>query len=291
MSDSPVQAPGFYRTRVGDVLLTSLNDGYIPASFALMRNIEPADAERLMAEAHQPGARITVNAFLITRQGRNVLIDAGGGTKLGATAGAVVDNLREAGMMPDEIDDVVLTHLHRDHAGGLVDDAGRAVFPKASVHLAAPEAAFWFNQENQSRAPDSVKTTFAIAAAMRDAYSERVRTFKPGDEVCPALISELLPGHTPGHSGFHIRSGDDQLLIWGDIVHMPVLQTARPDITIAFDHDPEQAAATRSAVLERAASQRLRVAGMHMSFPGLGHVASDGSGYRIVPEVWMPLPD
>jgi glyoxylase-like metal-dependent hydrolase (beta-lactamase superfamily II) len=105
-------------------------------------------------------------------------------------------------------------------------------------------------------------------------------------EVSPGVTSMPLHGHTPGHSGYMIASGNDSLLIWGDIVHVPDIQIPRPEVTIEFDTDPPAAAATRKRVLDMVTKDRQLVAGMHMHFPGFAHVVKRGDEYMMLPEPW-----
>ena len=186
---------------------------------------------------------------------------------------------------------MILTHLHVDHAGGLVRD-GKAVYPNAQIVVADAEAAFWLDEAIEAKAPDEAKPFFAIAQASLAPYGDRVTRLSQGTaEAAPGFEVTPLPGHTPGHTGYVIGQGTDRLWLWGDIVHSAALQFPRPEATIAFDTDRAAAAASRGLAFDRAANERLLVAGVHLPFPGLGYVTrgADEQGYRFVPAPWLPL--
>jgi glyoxylase-like metal-dependent hydrolase (beta-lactamase superfamily II) len=182
---------------------------------------------------------------------------------------------------------VLATHLHPDHVGGLIDDQGRAVFPNAELVVHEAEPRFWNDDTVMANAPDDMKAFVTLARTTMAAYGNRMRQVSQG-EVLPGITAVPAPGHTPGHTGWLLSSGGDSLLIWGDIVHMPGVQFARPDVGVGFDVDGAQAIATRQRIMDMAATDRLRVAGMHLDFPAFGHVARTGQGYTFVPEVWRP---
>ena len=281
------QVPGVHRIRIGDAVVTSVNDGYLTGSFDLTQGIDAASAERIMKAAFQPGPPlITINAYAVHLGGKLVLIDTGAGTSMGATAGRVAANLEAAGIAPEAVDLILLTHLHPDHAGGLIDAHGKARFPNAELRVHAKDAGFWLDADTTAKAPAEAQPFFIGAQTAVAPYRDRMQTFTDG-EVAPGIVAEPLPGHTPGHSGFRVQSGRDSLLIWGDIVHLPVLQSARPEVTMVYDTDPEGAKASRVRMFDMAASDGLLVAGMHMAFPGAAHVIRDGSGYRFVQTLWV----
>jgi glyoxylase-like metal-dependent hydrolase (beta-lactamase superfamily II) len=184
---------------------------------------------------------------------------------------------------------VVLTHAHPDHAAGLVDAKGAAVFPNAEVVLSETESKYWSDAGTRTRLPDSQKGFVDIAGASLKPYAARTRLIANAAEVAPGISSISMPGHTPGHTGYRISSGDQQLLIFGDAVHIVEWMFEKPEWTMAFDVDPETAAATRKQLFDMAASDRILVAGMHMPFPGFGHIGREGNGYRFVPAAWAAL--
>lgn len=269
--------------RIGEFSITAISDGYLSAALESLSNIDPEDAAKLQRDAgvSDPGA-IHINGYLVRGRGRTLLIDAGaGGFK--QWGGKLLTNLALAGVQPGDVDTVLLTHAHPDHIGGLLDAAGREVFARAELVVHAREVAFWQDDGNLARASERARGNFQFARKVFDAYRARMRTFT-GREVLPGIDAVPLPGHTAGHSGFRIESDGRSVLVWGDIVHFPQIQIARPDVSIAFDQDPTLAANTRSALLDIVSADGLLVAGMHLGEPGFARIARQGDGYRIAYE-------
>lgn len=203
------------------------------------------------------------------------------------TTGKLIENLAHAGVSPGDIDTILLTHMHIDHVGGLIDDAGVAVFPDAEVLVRARELSFWTDPAEASRIPEGQRGMADLAASVASAYDGRLTPFEDDVTVVGGVDAVSLFGHTPGHTGYQISGGDDTLLIWADIIHIMPVQLPHPEVYIGFDVTPEQAVATRQRVFDMVSSDRIMVAGMHLPFPGLGHVVRDGEGYRYLPSPWQ----
>ncbi|WP_158743929.1 MBL fold metallo-hydrolase [Acidisphaera sp. L21] len=283
---STEQAPGIYRHRIGDVLVTVLHDGELTISPSFLQNTTAAEVEALMrAAGRRPPFNTAVNVFLLQWPGRTVLVDTGYGGFGGPTAGRLLRNLQEAGVSTADIDAVLLTHIHSDHAGGLIDADGLAVFAEAELVVPEVEIAFWYDDANMAALPEFRHRGFKFARQTTAPYADRTRRFT-GTEPLPGIEAIPLPGHTPGHTGYFVGTGADRLLIWGDIFHVPDVQAARPEVTLPYDLDPARAAKTRLEILERAVAEDMLVAGMHMHFPGLGRIARAGAGFVVQPQVW-----
>lgn len=288
MTSTPqVQVPGVYHRRIGDILVTAISDGYYDTPMAAYRGITEAEAvARFTAGFQRVPPRVAINAFLIRSGGRTALVDTGAGATMGPTLGILPQTLAAAGTSADEIDTVLLTHLHPDHSNGLVSADGTVMFEKAE--LVVSEADVRFRHDDGERSPfDAAYQLKYFDRARQQIAPYRKRMRDAQGEVFPGVTAVPLPGHTPGHTGYMIASGGQSLLIWGDICHAPELQFPNPDVTVIFDVDGEAAAATRHRTLDWVSSDRLLIAGMHVHFPGFLHVVRDGEGYRGVPEHWQ----
>jgi glyoxylase-like metal-dependent hydrolase (beta-lactamase superfamily II) len=283
------QVPAIHHRRVGDITVTSVSDGFLDGSMAVIQNIATDDAVRILREAHRPVPRRTaVNTFLIRAGGRTALVDTGCGAAMAATGGKMFENMAAAGVAPAAIDTVLLTHMHPDHSNGLSDAAGQRFFAQAELAMHQAEYAFWHDDGAMAKADETSRQRNFMAGRTQVApYQARLKLFT-GGEVFPGVTAVHLPGHTPGHTGYLIASGGESLLIWGDIIHLPEIQTQHPEVTMAFDIDPVQAAATRRRVFDQVASDGQAVAGMHMHFPGLLHIARRGEGYQLLHDGWYP---
>jgi glyoxylase-like metal-dependent hydrolase (beta-lactamase superfamily II) len=284
------QVPGVYHRRIGDITVTTLSDGFLDGSMAVIQNIAPEEAAQLLRDAFRPVPRRTsVNTFLIQSAGRVALVDTGCGTAMAATAGKLPANMAAMGLDPAEVDTVLLTHMHPDHSNGLADAEGRALFPKAELVLHEAERAYWHDDAAMARADEAGRErNFQAARDQAKPYGSRTRTFT-GGEVFPGVTAMPFPGHTPGHTGYMIASGGESLLIWGDIIHVPEIQVPRPEVTMAFDVDPAQAEATRRRVFDMVATDGQAIAGMHVHFPGHAHLARRGAGYALLQDAWAQV--
>ncbi len=281
------QIPGVYHRRIGDITVTALSDGYLNGDLAILQGIERADGEAVMAAAFRQAPRIAINTFVVHSAGRTALIDTGSGDYLGPTAGWLGRNLAAAGVAAGDIDTVLLTHMHPDHSAGLSDrETGARLFPNAELAMHENEPGHWHDDAAMSRATEREKLLYFQAGRDQVApWKDATRLFRSG-EVFPGVTAVPAHGHTPGHTAYLIASGADSLFIWGDTVHIPEVQLPHPEVTVAFDTDPQQAAASRARLFDMAASEKLRVAGMHLHFPAFSHLVRDGAGYRLLPEPW-----
>ena len=284
--DRAVQAPGYYRVRLGRFTVTVLSDGAVLVPYdKLLQGKAPGDITRLFATMGEtPGRPTSVNAFLIDTGERRILVDTGAAASFGPCCGRLPQALAAAGYRPDQIDAVLLTHVHGDHSGGLVHDGQRA-FPNAQLYLAKAELDYWMSDAERARAKPSHKKMFVEGRAALAPYiaSGSIRTFTGRTTLFDGIAAIPAPGHTPGHSFYELESDGRRMLLIGDTIHAAEIQLADPSVTVDYDVDPKAAAAQRKAVLAKLAESHELAAGNHLSFPGLGHVARSGSGFSFVP--------
>lgn len=267
--------------QIGDFLVTALSDGKMPVSFDLLMGIDPAEATRIQSNAGKNGPEaIQINSYLIQGGGKTVLVDAGTGGRNGS-GGAITSVLKLMGIQPADIDSVLLTHGHPDHIGGLLDSNGGPIYPNAQLYLHTLEAEHWLDERRYQAANERGQRNFSLMRETLAAYAPNVHLFNDG-QIITGISAVELPGHTPGHSGFCIHSAGQRLLIWGDIVHFPAIQSTHPSVAIRFDWDPALAEQTRRKIMHKAAQGSWLIAGMHLDSPGFARVYEVGEGYRII---------
>ncbi|HWQ86190.1 MBL fold metallo-hydrolase [Brevundimonas sp.] len=271
-----VQNPDIHAFRIGALEAVALRDGEIVLANKAGDSpwADTAGARAVLTAAGQAGDPITLSVQpLLVRDGdRVVLIDTGAGGRMG-TQNKLVASLRAAGVDPAQVTDVLISHAHGDHVGGLVGADGSLTFPRAVVRISEPE---WeYMKAGAARAGE---------AALLTAVTPRVQPFAPGAQVTPAIKAVALEGHTPGHTGYEIASGTDRLLYIGDALHSSVISVQRPDWINAWDTDSAAGVATRQSLLERGAAPGARIYGVHFPFPGVGRFQRRDDGFVWVPE-------
>jgi glyoxylase-like metal-dependent hydrolase (beta-lactamase superfamily II) len=283
------QAAGVYRHKVGSFEVTVLSDGWLPLESKLFTG-NPDGAGKALEARFLPTDNIptSVNEWLVNTGDTLILCDTGTSNVFAPTLGRMAKNLAASGIDPAAVDMVILTHLHPDHAAGLLTPDKKIAFANATVHVSEAEYEFWTSAEIYGKAPDALKPFFDIARNSIKPYVDagKVQRFKDHAEFAPGVTASAAPGHTVGHTMVRLSSGKSELLLWGDIVHNAALQFAEPERAISFDTDPALAIASRKRVFDMAATDRLLIAGAHLPFPGLGHVARASTGYAYVPVEW-----
>jgi glyoxylase-like metal-dependent hydrolase (beta-lactamase superfamily II) len=263
--------PAAHSFTIGKIKLISLHD----AQFVVPNDgktfgvgVDTAAMSDLLRAAGAPTDRITlsVNALLVRTGHRVLLIDTGLGPKL---HGGLLGSLQEAGVKPAAVTDVLITHAHGDHLGGLLDTDGHLAFPKATIRMSSAE---WAGL--QSNGPQD----------LAKAIASRVHTFEPGAQIAPGVTAIALKGHTPGHVGYEIVSGNERLLDIGDLAHSSIVSLAKPQWDVEFDADSALAKTTRVTTLKQLVSNQELVFAPHFPFPGVGHIEAAGDGFT-----WKPV--
>ncbi|MEM8872800.1 MAG: MBL fold metallo-hydrolase [Planctomycetota bacterium] len=289
---APTQGAGFYKSSVGDIAVTLISDGWFPMDPLPVVPTDGGDdaLDAALKAAHvKPGHQIGhVNAFLVESGDAKILVDAGCGTAFGADTGKLVERLGALGIDPAGLTGLLVTHIHPDHVGGLLGDYGKA-FGEVPVLMLEEEPAFWGGDADlsQNLLPEEAKAGFKQNMAVAtQAIAGRTEIVKATAELAPGVRVLPLPGHTPGHCGLILSSGDEKLLYVTDLLHFPAVQMAHPTWKVSFDAFPDEAVATRKSILEKAYEDEYRIAGSHLNFPGFGYVDRVAGGYRYVPEIW-----
>ena len=231
------------------------------------------------------------NPILIGNGKDLLLCDTGRGKLLAPSTGRLLQQLQLAGYQPDQITSVFLSHAHVDHLGGLLSEEGRPVFSSAEHFVHEREWSFWTGKNpdlSKQRLDDQTKSDFIRLA--QKTFGTMEKNFKlvaRGTSLIDGVVVQAAPGHTPGHTALRIQSDKQELVHIFDLANHPVIMFKNPSWTVAFDTDPALAADTRKKILNELVENRTRVFAYHLPFPGIGHVAKEGDGFRWIPEAWQ----
>ena len=263
--------------RIGELAAMALLDGGLEVpndNKAIGVGRTPEEVAALLSAAGQPADKLqlSVQPLLVKSADRVLLFDTGAGSLFGPGAGHLAGALAEAGVDPQSVTDIFISHSHGDHVGGLVNAEGKLAFPNAAIHLSKPE---WMHMSGQ----DQYKPLVA-------AIKPRIDAFAPGAELVPGVVKAVeIKGHTPGHSGYQITSGADSILYVGDSMHHYIVSVQKPEWTIAFDGDSATASKSRAELIMQSASSGQRIFAVHFPFPGIGKFEKRGDGIVWVGEV------
>lgn len=281
------QQAGGYHIQVGKVRVTSFTDGSVAQDLhKLLRHTTAENTDALLDKNFQANpVEASINAFLIELPGHRVLVDTGSGQLFGpGNGGRLIESLATEGIKPSDITDVLLTHAHSDHAGGLVKD-GQRVFTNAVIHIGKPDIDFFFDKTNQRKTGYDMKY-FDIAQKTLKPYLDagKIQPFSGTAEILPGISGTVHPGHTPGSAFYTLTSDKEKVIFVGDIIHVAAVQFPQPEITIEYDEDQDLAAKVRREAFATFVKERDLIAAPHLPFPGIGHVADNGhGGYAWVP--------
>ncbi|MEO8524357.1 MAG: MBL fold metallo-hydrolase, partial [Caldimonas sp.] len=282
----------FYRMMLGAFEITALSDGVFDLDTGkLLTNTTPGNLRRLLEESfHHDAVPTSVNAYLINTGEQLILVDTGAAQRFGPTLGRMPANLVASGYRPEQVDALLITHMHPDHIGGMVAN-GKMLFPNAAAFVDRREAEYWLGDSALQHAADDRKNFFEGAVASMTPYSRagQLQTFEGPAELLAGMRAIPAPGHTPGHTMYSVQSQGQRLVFWGDLTEIASVQFVQGNVATAFDGDGPESARQRDVSYADAAAERYLVAGSHLPFPGIGHVRKDGTGYAWVPIDYEPI--
>ncbi|MBX9845423.1 MAG: MBL fold metallo-hydrolase [Xanthobacteraceae bacterium] len=283
--------PSRYALKVGDIDVLVISDGVLALPTKMLAaNADPAERQAVMDDLKLPPEMVDwpLNVVVVRSGGRTILVDAGAGANPNLPkAGQLGHRLEAAGIDLADLTDVVVTHMHMDHIGGLlVDGVKERLRPDLRIHAAAAEVEFWAKPDFSltvmpSGFPEALEST---AQRFLREYRSHLRTFEEQHEIAPGVVVTRTGGHTPGHSVVRLKSGGDRLTFAGDAVFQVGFD--HPDLHNGFEHDPMEAARVRVRLLREMAETGEMLVATHLSFPSLGHVAVTGDVFRWVPATW-----
>jgi glyoxylase-like metal-dependent hydrolase (beta-lactamase superfamily II) len=267
-------AANSFTYKVGLFEITLLSESQGQGNKGILVDATPEMLQKYAPDGTFPNA---TNAWFLKTPDMNILVDAGYGRNL-------FNNLQAIGIAPEQVDVVLLTHMHGDHIGGMLRE-GKPSFPNAEVYLAQPEHDYWASEGRGQQARDVIA-----------AYKSKLHLFQPievgqkGSPLLAGILGIAAYGHTPGHTAFLVESGSEKLLVWGDLTHAMAIQMPYPQVAVTYDVNPKDAVAYRKKILEYVETNKIPVAGMHIAFPGIGTVtkAAAPEAYVFTPAVAQP---
>ncbi|HSB67873.1 MAG TPA: MBL fold metallo-hydrolase [Candidatus Methylomirabilis sp.] len=282
---------GFHRYRVGSIEVTALYDGVWEKAHdpAFIKNVSVDETKAALAAAGLPTDFVPIpfTPNLVKTGGQLVMIDSGTGSGQagGPKAGTLMKNLAAAGVDAGAVNAILISHFHPDHIFGLMTKApeNKPVFPNAEIHVPATEYNYWMDPAVIDKLPEGRRPLAKRVQEMFPLIKAKVHQFAGDKEVLPGIRSIDSPGHTPGHTSFHVSSGKDQLIVLGDVTNIPALFAKHPNWQAAFDQDGNLAESTRRKMLDRVVADKVTVAGYHFPFPAVGTIAKDGNSYAFMP--------
>lgn len=284
--------PSRYALRIGEIEVLVVSDGVLPLPTATMAtNASPADLATWLDDNFLPRDAFDwpLNVMVARSGAQTILVDAGLGGQFAGfpRAGQFPQRLAAAGIDLESVTDVVITHMHMDHVGGLlVDDVKRRLRPDVRIHVSATEVEFWTSPDFSNTVmptpvPDVLRST---AASFYNEYRDRLQIFEDRHEVAPGVVVRLTGGHTPGHSVVDLASGGERLMFAGDAMFLVAFD--HPGWYNGFEHDPEESARVRIGLFRELAQNGGLLVAAHLPFPSVGRVAADGDAFRWVPVIW-----
>jgi len=283
-----VPSVGFKRMKLGAMEVIALHDGALrrPLGEEFVTNAPLEQVKALLASQGLPTDYVDIpfTPFVIVAGGRRILMDTGFADNGPPSTGKLVANMAAAGLKPDDIDTIILSHYHGDHINGIRNKAGQLVFPKAKIMVPAPEHAFWMDDARMASAPPAMKGALQnVRRVLATVPADQLVRFEPGAEVAPGITSVAAFGHTPGHTLFTVKSEGQSFAYVADLTNVPSLFARSPDWSVTFDMDKEMARATRRKIFDMVVKEKMMAGGFHFPFPAFGGIESAGNGYAFKP--------
>jgi glyoxylase-like metal-dependent hydrolase (beta-lactamase superfamily II) len=290
------QTAGFYRYKVGTHEVTVVTDGVnkfrFPDGFVTGKSRDEVNAGWAELYGTKDEMVVPYSPIAVNTGSKLVVIDTGTGEanfeRSKGSAGQFHSNLKAAGIQPDQVDAVIISHFHGDHINGLLDKDNKLAFPKAEVLVPAQEWKYFMDDaEMGKQTSDRMKGVFAGLRKVFDALGRKVTQYEAGKEVAPGITPVATFGHTPGHMSFVIAQGNGKVFVQSDVTNNPLF-VRNPGWHLMFDQDPQMAEATRRKTYDMLVAEKMMVQGFHYPFPALAHIEKSGNGYREVPVPWNP---
>lgn len=280
------EQPGFYRYKLGAYQITVLSDGTVPQDLhVLLKGTSKDEVDSLLKNAQLANpVEASINAFLIDTGKKLILVDTGAGSFFGAGyGGKMLERLNNAGYQASQITDILITHIHTDHSGGLVKD-GQAVFPNATVYVGKADLDFFLDAKNQNGVNGYDKAYFQQATTAFVPYLKlgHVSPISGNTMLFPGVVAMPTPGHTPGHYFYKVENQGKSITFIGDSIHVESVQFPKPEITITYDVDQVSASKQRVVQFKLLAKEHSLIAAPHLPYPGIGYINQENSGYKFI---------
>jgi len=289
---TPDPNPGFHKYKVGDAEVIALYDGIWekPHDPRYFGNATTDDIKKALADAGLPTGfvSIPITVFAIRLNGKLILCDVGGGGQIQAfnpnavfVSGKMMSNMKAAGINPQDVDTILISHFHPDHIFGLLEKKTNApIFPSTEIIVSSTEYKWWIDPSLINRLPEARRPLAKRIQSVIPSW-KNVLPVDGEDEVVPGIRFVKAYGHTPGHTAFHLSSGNEQLMLSNDAAYVPALSLGHPQWHGAFDQDGAKAEVSRRKLLDRVVADQMLICGAHFPWPGLNKIAKDGATYAL----------
>lgn len=289
------QAPGYFLQSIGNLKVTALFDGELGLPRSDLLNISREKADQLLTQNFVPVDEhnhivTDFSAYLVQTPTQNILIDAGTANCFGPSLGHVPDNLKKAGLQPEQIDTILITHAHPDHVCGISSN-GKMLYPNAKVYLAKADVDYWTSVDHEAKANDLFKPAFKMVrdALMPYQQAGQLVAFTQASFDVPDVQLITTHGHTEGHSSYLVDGKNGQKFLGlGDLVHYAAVQLPYPEASFKADTDAQRAIAVRQSIFKQVDKNQWWIGASHIAFPGIGHIAKNTQGYQWIPTQYRP---